>query len=253
MIASEVYALFIASVLVMQITPGPDTLLVVSNGIYGGYKRGLFYVAGITLAGLIQIPLIVLGIGKIIRESAPLYDALCLAGALYLLYVGYRMIRNAGLLQVSAKVLEERTRRIDQAVWQGLVNNLLNPKVFIFMLAIIPLFVDPRGDVPLQLLILAVTMKLCGLAVNSTYAVIGATASQILQPRPNILWYQRVFSGCVVLLLGATALGFNPVFGWSWHTASVSQHSPHQEAGARAAQRATANTTSGLQESFRAE
>lgn len=212
MIASEVYVLFIASVLVMQITPGPDTVFVVSNGIYGGYRRGLLCAIGFTTAGLIQIPIIVLGVGNIIRESAVLYDLLCLAGALYLLYMGYGMIRNAQQAQISLELFNKKREHTGQAFWGGFLNNLLNPKVIVFMLAIIPLFVDPRGNVPLQLLILAVTMKLCGFAVNSTYAVIGGTASRIFQSRRHILYWQRVLSGAVVVLLGLACLGLNPVF-----------------------------------------
>jgi threonine/homoserine/homoserine lactone efflux protein/Flp pilus assembly protein TadD len=214
MITYEVYVLFIASVLVMQITPGPDTLFVMSNGIYGGYRRALLCAIGFTMAGLIQIPILALGMGKIIRDSTLLYDLLCLAGALYLLYRGYGMVRNTHQAPISVGLSKEKRERADQAVWGGFVNNLLNPKVIVFMLAIIPLFVDPRGNVPLQLLILAITMKLCGLAVNSTYAVIGGTVSRLLQSRPHILYWQRTLSGAALMLLGVAVLGLNPVFGW---------------------------------------
>ncbi len=214
MIASNVYVLFIASVLVMQVIPGPDTLFVVSNGIYGGYRRALLCASGFTMAGLIQIPIIVFGMGEIIRENAPLYDLLCLAGASYLLYMGYGMMRNAHQARISVPS-KDKGRNTRRAVWGGFVNNLLNPKVIVFMLAVIPLFVDPQGNVPLQLLVLAVTMKLCGLAVNSTYAAIGGTVSRLLQSRQHILSWQRALSGVVVMLLGAAALALNPVFGWS--------------------------------------
>ncbi len=213
MIAHNVYVLFLASVLIMQITPGPDTLFVMSNGIYGGYRRALLCAMGFTAAGLIQIPIIVLGIGQIIRENALLYDLLCLSGALYLLYSGYSMIRNANERRISEDLCETRWRT-DQAVWGGFINNLLNPKVIVFMLAIIPLFVDPRGNVSLQLLTLAVTMKLCGLAVNTTYGVIGGTASRLLQSRLHMLYWQRILCGAVVALLGGVAMGLNPIFGW---------------------------------------
>ncbi|MEE8055139.1 MAG: LysE family transporter, partial [Gammaproteobacteria bacterium] len=61
MIQYEVYVVFIGSVVAMQVTPGPNTLVVVSNGIYGGYKQALLYAAGVTAAGLVQVPIIVLG------------------------------------------------------------------------------------------------------------------------------------------------------------------------------------------------
>ena len=215
MIASEVYVLFIASVLVMQIMPGPDTVFVVTNGLYGGYRRGLLCALGFTTAGLIQIPIIALGVGNIIRQSAVLYDLLCLAGALYLLYVGYSMISSARRLEISLELANGKRACTGQALWGGFLNNLLNPKVIVFMLAVIPLFVDPRGNIPMQLLILAVTMKLCGLAVNSAYAVISGTASQIFQSRGHIVRWQQVLSGVVVVLLGLAALGLNPVFGWN--------------------------------------
>lgn len=224
MISPEIYLLFIGSVLAMQITPGPDTLLVVSNGIHGGQRRALLCAAGFTLAGVVQIPLIVLGVGKIIHESALLYNLLCLTGALYLLYIGYRMIESARPGKVPAALLQEGGSKFYEVIWQGFVNNLLNPKVFIFMLAFIPLFVDPKGDVSLQLLILAVTMKACGLVVNSTYAVVSGTASRILQSRPRVLRYQKVLSGCVVVSLGVTALGLNPIFGWTFVPISLGDH-----------------------------
>jgi threonine/homoserine/homoserine lactone efflux protein len=128
MIVSEVYVLFVASVLVMQITPGPDTVFVVSNGIYGGYRRGLLCATGFTMAGLIQIPIIVLGIGKIIRESAVLYDLLYLAGALYLLYMGYGMIRNAHQAQISLELFNGRREHTGQAAWGGIRQQSAKPK-----------------------------------------------------------------------------------------------------------------------------
>lgn len=224
MISPDVYLLFIGSVLAMQITPGPDTLLVVSNGIYGGHKRALLCAAGFTLAGIVQIPLIVLGVGKVIHESTRLYNLLCLGGAFYLLYVGYRMITSARAKNAPAALTQGGGRKSYQVLWQGFVNNLLNPKVFIFMLAVIPLFVDPRANVSLQLLILAVTMKVCGLVVNSSYAVVSATASGVLQSRPRALCYQRILSGCVVVLLGVTALGLNPIFGRIFVPTSLSDY-----------------------------
>ena len=222
MIQYELYVVFIGSVVAMQVTPGPNTLVVVSTGIYGGYRQALLYAAGVTAAGIVQIPIIVLGVGQIIRESALLYNILCLAGALYLLYGGYGMIKSANGQKDSAEFVEENGRKIDQSFWQGFINNLLNPKVFVFMLAFIPLFVDPQGNITLQLFILAVTMKVCGLVVNSTYAVISGTASRALQFRPRVLRYQKIFAGCVVVLLGVMALGLNPVFGWNVQTASAS-------------------------------
>lgn len=222
MIQYELYVVFIGSAVAMQVTPGPDTLVVVSSGIYGGYRRALLYTAGVMAAGVIQIPILVLGVGQVIRESALLYNVLCLAGALYLLYIGYGMIKSASGRQDFAEFAEENGRKIDQAFWQGFVNNLLNPKVFVFMLAFIPLFVDPQGNITLQLFVLAVTMKVCGLAVNSTYAVISGKASRTLQFRPRFLRYQKSFAGWVVALLGAMALALNPVFGWNLQAAPAS-------------------------------
>lgn len=203
----ELFALFVVSVLTMQATPGPDTMLVISNALYGGVRRGVLCAVGFTAAGVIQIPLVVLGISEAIAASPLVFDGLRIAGGLYLIYVGARMLRAARRRPASDAAEAPQDESGWQVLRDGLINNLLNPKVMVFMVAFLPVFMDPARNAEIQLLTLAVGMKLCGLLVNSAYALFGGTALAAIGGGSAVT-VQKLISGTVIALLGAGSIVF---------------------------------------------
>jgi threonine/homoserine/homoserine lactone efflux protein len=184
----HMFLLFLAADLALKLTPGPDMALTLTRGMTQGFRVAWLSVLGTFAAGFVQIPLIVLGLAAIFKESPTLFMAVKLMGALYLVYLGARAIRRSrnprALAQVSA-------RGVGREVFiQGFMTNLLNPKVFIFLIAFLPQFTDPaQGPVWLQMLFLACFSKVFGLCSGATYAY---GAARIRNWLTRNRWFMRV-------------------------------------------------------------
>ncbi|WP_198297737.1 LysE family translocator [Bordetella genomosp. 9] len=195
--------LFLAADLALKLTPGPDMALTLTRGMTQGFRAAWSSVLGTWAAGFVQVPLVVLGLAAIFQQSQMLFAGVKVLGALYLIYLGVRALRRCatsaqGRLSAKAGVGQD-------AFWQGFMTNLLNPKVFIFMVAFLPQFTDPaQGPVWLQMLTLAVISKMLGLVSGGVYAY---GASRIRGWLTHNAWFMRVQDG----LLGMAML---TIAGW---------------------------------------
>lgn len=204
-----IWAAFIFAVLAMQTMPGPDMMLVIARGVGQGRRAAFGCVLGFAGAGIVQIPALALGVATVVQTSALAYDVLRWLGAIYLVYVGLAFLVSSarpirGLMRVSGTAFE--------AFRQGFWNNLLNPKVLVFMLALLPQFVDPdRGSVGLQFVVLGVTMKCCGFAVNGSVALVSGWVGNRLSKSSLFIRWQRRLVGAVLVALGLRlAFGAGP-------------------------------------------
>ncbi|MFQ5971895.1 MAG: LysE family translocator [Alphaproteobacteria bacterium] len=151
---------FVIAILAIVMSPGPDTMVILRCALSSGVSAGMAAVAGVQAGLLVHTALAVLGISLIIASSPILFSAVAIAGAGYLGWLGIQSFRGGGTLgleNVSQRTTMARSFR-DAAMC-----NLLNPKVIILFLALLPNFVDTsREDVPTQLIALAVVL----IAVN---------------------------------------------------------------------------------------
>lgn len=201
------YLAFLAAALAMQVTPGPDMALVIGRGVGQGQRIALCTVLGFMAAGLIQVPLLVLGVASILHSSPLAFELMRLLGAAYLIWLGARLLwsfrHGSGLAHArtgpSASALS--------AVREGLVNNLTNPKPLLFMFAFLPQFVSPnRGSVAAQLLVLGLTHKATGLLVQGSVALASGAVGGWLARRTGFLIWQERFTGVVMVGLGLRLL-----------------------------------------------
>jgi threonine/homoserine/homoserine lactone efflux protein len=198
---------FLAALLVLEITPGPDMMLVIARGIGQGRRIAFLTVVGMVfLAGLIQVGLLVLGVTSLLQAYPSGLVALQWAGALYMLYLGARMIR-ASFGAHRNKSLSVKRISDWSAMRQGAVNSLTNPKSLLFMFAFLPQFVDPHaGPVWVQLLALGSIQKLAGIISLGSVAMASGTVGQWLHRWPNLLAWQERFTGFVMVGLGLRLL-----------------------------------------------
>ena len=182
----EVWLAFAAASIVLLIIPGPTILTVISYSIAHGRKANLPLVAAVALGDSSALVLSLLGLGALLAVSEFWFTAIKLAGGLYLLYLGIRLLR-AGIAAtdiVSAPAVPESR-------WKLFANTYLftalNPKGMVFFVAFLPQFIDPAGDVRKQLWILSVTFVVLA-AFNATlYATFAATARRVLSsPRARL-------------------------------------------------------------------
>lgn len=202
------YAAFLGAVLAYQLSGiGPDTMLVISRGIAQGRRAAFATALGCVAAGVVQIPLLAMGLATIVVSSPSLYKAIQWIGAAYLIYVGIRFLA-AGSESVVAKE-QDRTAPASLAgpFRQGVICNLTNPATLSFMLAILPQFVHPSAGSPaLQFTILGGTMKATGLLILGTVALTsGVFSGWLARNTAVVVWQQRI-AGTIMIALGVKLL-----------------------------------------------
>jgi threonine/homoserine/homoserine lactone efflux protein len=176
------YLGFIAAVLLMQVVPGPDTILVAARGMGQGLRVALATVFGMTvLAGIIQLPLLASGSARSRDRGRP--SSTRSAWWAPRIWYGLRAILKD---KASREALPRDTPPPLRAAIQGMVINLMNPHPLIFMLAFLPQFVDPAQDaVATQLLVLGATQKVTGSGVLGLVALASARLGDRLAARPR--------------------------------------------------------------------
>jgi threonine/homoserine/homoserine lactone efflux protein len=200
------YLGFVAAVLMMQAVPGPDTILVAVRGMSQGLRMALYTVLGMTLlAGLVQLPLLALGLGGIARASPVLFAVIQLAGAAYLVWLGLSFIFRATSGLAGTSLPDPPSPR--HAMIQGMAINLANPNPLVFMLAFLPQFVSPAGgSVAAQLLVLGATQKATGFGVLGLVALGSGRLGDWLAEKPGIALWQSRIAGITMIALGVWLL-----------------------------------------------
>lgn len=199
---------FVAALFVLEITPGPDMMLVLARGIGQGRRVALLTVVGmIFVAGVVQVGLLVLGVASMLKAYPAGLMLLQWAGAAYMLYLGARMVWSSFGDAGAAKRLAATEVSDWRAVREGTINSLTNPKSLLFMFAFLPQFVDPTaGPVWLQLAVLGTVQKLAGILSLGSVALASGTVGQALYRFPRLLVWQQRFTGAVMLALGIRLL-----------------------------------------------
>lgn len=194
---------FYAALLAIQLSPGPDMLLVIGRGVGQGRRTALMSAVGMTLAaGFVQVLLLALGIASLVQASPFAFEMLRWGGAAYLIWLGIRLLVGSGRHSRNAAVA--RSISDATALRQGMINNLTNPKALAFLFAFLPQFVDPAGDWPvaIQLLMLGIVTKLSNFAILSVVALGAGTFGRWLARRPALIAWQERFAGLVMVGLG---------------------------------------------------
>jgi threonine/homoserine/homoserine lactone efflux protein len=200
---------FIGAALAMQLVPGPETALVISRGVGQGWRIALCTVLGMTVgAGLIQVPLLALGIASVVHSSPVAFELLRWAGAAYLIWLGVKLLLPSKRRHQVIGATTAAGRRTElTAIREGMIANLTNPYPLVFMLAFLPQFVDPAlGSVTAQLLVLGITQKATGFLVLSSMALASGVVGDSIARRPHFVVWQERFAGAVMVILGLRLL-----------------------------------------------
>lgn len=185
----------------LVLTPGPNMIYLVSRTITQGRRAGLVSLLGVAAGFLVYLAAATAGIAGVFAAVPVAYDALKLAGGIYLLYLAWQALRPGRTSAFAPQPLPpDRPRRL---FTMGLVTNLLNPKIAVLYVALLPQFIDPaRGSIGAQSLVLG-SLQICvALTVNTLIVLSAATLSRLLGRRPGWLRAQRYLMGGV---LGALA------------------------------------------------
>jgi RhtB (resistance to homoserine/threonine) family protein len=205
--------LFIAAGWLLNLTPGPDVLYIVSNALRSGARAGVVAGLGITAGCFVHVFAAAIGVGALLATSALAFTALKWAGAAYLLWVGVRLLlarpRPAADLQALARA---RPPASLGAVFRGgFLTNVLNPKVAIFFLAFVPQFIAPQADdKALAFVLLGVIFNINSIPVNAGWALAAAWMARRGAVQRGIHWLDRAAGAMFVGFGLQLALTDNP-------------------------------------------
>ena len=194
--------LFIAAGLLLNLTPGPDVLYIVTNALRSGARAGVVAALGITAGCFVHIFAAALGVSALMAASSTAFTVLKWAGAAYLVYVGGRMLlaRAPVAQEIDATNLIAACARttwasdLKRIFFQGFWTNALNPKVALFFLAFVPQFIAPDvANKPLAFLLLGLLFNFNGWWVNVGWALTAAwMATRLGAVRAGMHWLERV-------------------------------------------------------------
>jgi threonine/homoserine/homoserine lactone efflux protein len=178
----------------LVLTPGPNMIYLVSRSIVQGRRAGLISLVGVGVGFLVYVAAATAGIATVFVLVPPLYTAIKLAGAAYLLWLAWKAVRPGGESAFAPRALPvDPPRRL---FTMGLVTNLLNPKIAILYVSLLPQFVDPaRGHVAEQTFLLGITQIAIALTVNALIVLSAGTVAGFLGQRPGWLRAQRYVMG----------------------------------------------------------
>jgi threonine/homoserine/homoserine lactone efflux protein len=196
---------FIGISIFVIITPGPDTALVVRNTIVGGRRGGVFTALGIITGQTIWVFATSLGIVALLVASEPVFHAVRLGGAGYLIYLGARSLYEAARStrwREAAKNMRPAQRLSSHTAFtQGLASDLSNPKMAAFFTSLLPQFATPGDGAFLNLMLLGAAFCLMTLAWLTLYALAVARAGDLLQRR-NVRRALEGVMGAALIALG---------------------------------------------------
>jgi threonine/homoserine/homoserine lactone efflux protein len=188
----ELYAAYLVACLVVIIVPGPTVTLILANSLRHGARAGLGNVLGTQIGLAIMIGIVGIGLTSLIEAMGHWFDWLRLAGAAYLVWLGWKMIRSSGEADGAAPQAPR-----GGFVMQGAIVALSNPKTLLFFGAFFPQFIDPARDQGLQIAIMGVTAMLFAAISDSAYALASGRAGRLLSAR-RVRTLTRVSGGFLI-------------------------------------------------------
>jgi threonine/homoserine/homoserine lactone efflux protein len=189
---------FLLACIALNLTPGLDTFYILTRSGREGHAVGVAAALGINAGCIVHTLAAVLGISAILMTSALAFSALKYLGAAYLVWIGLRMLFTRGAVRQPTVT---RGSGFAAAFRQGMLTNMLNPKVALFFLAFLPQFVSMQAQHPqLSLLVLGLSFIGTGTAWSMVLALLGGHVHRLLDTRPHVgQWMDRV---CGTVLLG---------------------------------------------------
>ena len=172
----EAWIAFCAAATALAIVPGPTVTVIVANSLRYGARAGLLNVAGTQVGVAIWLTIAAFGLSAAIQLMGVWFDLLRYAGAAYLVWLGYKLLRAKGDLAMAA----ERARPRGSFFFQGFIVIMSNPKMLVLFGALIPPFIQPGGDYTHQLLTLGLTFAGIALVGDSAYALAAGKAGEWL-------------------------------------------------------------------------
>jgi len=201
----EVLISFVIASIALAFSPGPDNIYVLTQSIVNGKKAGLATVAGLVSGCIVHTTLLAFGVSAIIKESESLFFTIKLFGAVYLVYLAYKVFKSDASIALSEENIKKKSS--NQLLKQGFMMNVLNPKVSIFFLAFFPGFLFSNSlNTVVQFYVLGLLFMLVSFLVFAMIAILAGAISNYIKKHKNVGLYLKwtqivVFVGIAIFIL----------------------------------------------------
>lgn len=202
MMSLHTYLLFVVAAFALILVPGPDMIYMLGRCVAQGRKAGILSAIGFNLGSYVHLTAAVLGLSAILATSALAFTVVKWVGAAYLIYLGISALcSKAGPLAIGGRETGSRSGRT--ILWQAFLSDVLNPKVALFFLALLPQFVDRNAAHPtLQIILLGVTVNAIGLPTNIALACCSAWVTGALRRNQSASQWLGRGLGALFVALG---------------------------------------------------
>jgi threonine/homoserine/homoserine lactone efflux protein len=200
MVFTPRFLVFLSAALVLAITPGPGIFYVLARSLRGGRREGVLSAAGTFLGGLVHVAAAAFGLSAILAASAIAFEIVRYAGAAYLIFLGYRMIRSR---HQEVNEAGPGTSADRNTFVQGVTTEVLNPKTALFFLSFIPQFVSvQQGHVAAQFLVLGAISVTLNTIADLVVACFAGPLGSKMKSSARFRGRQRATSGAAMIGLG---------------------------------------------------
>ena len=193
---------FFAASWAISLSPGPGAVAAMGAGVQHGFRRGYWMTFGLILGIVTQLAIVGVGLGALMAASAFAFTALKWAGVAYLLWLGLQQWR-APVRPLQDAPSGEASATRGALVLRGWMINAVNPKGTVFMLAVVPQFIDPAAPLLAQYAVIGATLCFTDLVVMAGYTALAAQVLAVLKSPRQLRWMNRVFGS---LFVGAALL-----------------------------------------------
>lgn len=199
---AEAIVTFAIASLALLVIPGPAVIYILNRSVSDGREAGLAAVAGLELGNFVHVIAASAGLSAVLATSATAFNVVKWLGAGYLVFVGVRtLLSKPPALDSDTSVVSRRRSFV-----QGIIVNILNPKVALFFLSYLPQFIDPdNGAAWTQALVLGSIFVLIGCLTDGTYALTASALRSVLLSGRTLPFVQRYVAGTVFIALGLMA------------------------------------------------
>jgi threonine/homoserine/homoserine lactone efflux protein len=172
----QIYLTYLLACIAITIIPGPTVTLIIANSLSHGTRAGLLNVAGTQLGLAMMLGVLLVGLSSIIATMGWWFDWVRIAGAVYLVWIGWKLLRSSGALGELDKTPKPR----GGFFLQGFLVLMSNPKALLWFGAFIPQFVDPSGNYVGQIVVCGLTAMVTAAVTDGAYAILGGRTGKIM-------------------------------------------------------------------------
>ena len=191
--------LFIIAGLTLNITPGPDMMFVITRSVAESTRSGIISSLGIAAGSIFHTLAVALGLAALLMAVPAAYEVIKYTGAAYLVYLGIKTLISKQSLQFDE---DKKPVKMHSVFLQAMITNIFNPKVALFFLAFLPQFVNPEGNITLQLILLGLLFNFNGTIVNILVALSAGRLGKFIKLKLNNSSIFKWITGSVFIGLG---------------------------------------------------